>query len=232
MKNNLLSLVLLFLGLASGLAQEIVLEMNPAIDTLEPKSGPNRKHYVHPLISFGFCADAGEKGATVNQPRVDQFSLGVRYKRRVAEHFALGWELLYNVNDFSLKQKSGKTLPDTLLYTKQRMIFYNAQGGLYMRFNFGRRGNTIGNYIDLAAYGDAVFAHTLYSKYSLPDNSVIRARRNKLDYFQRFNYGAQLRLGYKHMLLYGQYRISDLFYPSLNMAELPRITVGVQFILR
>ena len=168
-------------------AQEEILEMNPAVDTVESVKGPNRKHFVHPFMSFGMCVDAGETGAQVKQPRIDQFSFGVRYKRRIAEHFAWGWDLAYNVNDYSLKQNLIKTTPDSFLYDRQRMLFYNAQAGLYMRINYGKRGNTLGKYIDLAGYGDAVIAHTLYTKYHLMDNSVVRSRRTGLGYFQRLN---------------------------------------------
>ena len=215
-----------------GFAQEEILEMNPAVDTIEPVKGPNRKHFVHPFMSFGLCIDAGETGAQVKQPRVDQFSLGIRYKRRVAEHFAWGWDLAYNVNDFSLKQNLIKTTPDTFLYDRQRMIFYNAQVGLYVRINYGKRGNTLGKYIDLAGYGDAVIAHTLYTKYHLLDNSVVRSRRSGLGYFQRLNYGAQVRFGFNKIIVYGQYRLSDMFYKTENFAELPRIIAGIQFSLR
>ena len=223
------SLLILSMGV---FAQEEILEMNPAVDTIEPVQGPNRKHFVHPFMSFGLCIDAGETGAQVKQPRVDQFSLGIRYKRRVAEHFAWGWDLAYNVNDFSLKQNLIKTTPDTFLYDRQRMIFYNAQVGLYVRINYGKRGNTLGKYIDFAGYGDAVFAHTLFTKYHLLDNSVVRSRRSGLGYFQRLNYGAQVRIGFKKIIIYGQYRLSDMFYKPENFAELPRIIAGIQFSLR
>ena len=218
----------------SVFAQEEILEMKPAVDTIEPVKGPNRKHFVHPFMSFGMCVDAGETGAQVKQPRVDQFSFGIRYKRRIAEHFAWGWDLAYNVNDFSLKQNLIKTTPDTILYDRQRMIFNNAQAGLYMRINYGKRGNTLGKYIDLAGYVDAVFAHTLFTKKHSNDkyNSIERTRRSGLGYFQRLNYGVQVRFGFKKVIIYGQYRLSDMFYKPENFAELPRIIAGIQFSLR
>jgi hypothetical protein len=222
----------LFVLSMSVFAQEEILEMNPAVDTIEPVKGPNRKHFVHPFMSFGLCIDAGETGAQVRQPRLDQFGFGFRYKRRLAEHFAWGWDLAYNVNDFALKQDLIKTTPDSFIYDSQRMLFYNAQGGVYIRLNFGKRGNTLGKYLDLAGYGDAVFAHTLYTKYHLLDNSIVRSRRSGLGYFQRLNYGAQVRFGFKKVIFYGQYRLSDMFYKPEKFAELPRIIAGIQFSLR
>lgn len=232
MKKITILLSSLFFIAFSGFSQDKILEMNPAVDTIEPVKGPNLKHFVHPFMSFGMCVDAGETGAQVRQPRFDQFSFGYRYKRRVVEHFAWGWDLAYNVNDFKLKQNLVKTTPDSFLYDSQRMIFHNVQGGLYVRLNMGLRGNTLGKYIDLATYGDAVFAHTLYTKYHLLDNSVVRSRRSGLGYFQRLNYGAQVRFGYNQLILYCQYRLSDMFYKPENFAELPRILAGIQFSLQ
>ncbi len=232
MNKTLNTIVFILCNLNILIAQEIVLKMNPAVDTSEAKSGPNLKNYWHPFMSFGMCIDPGSAGATVKQPHLDQFSFGYRYKNRLAEHIAVGLDISYNVNDFSLKQNASKTLPDTVQYKKQRMIFYNAQVGAYVRINFGKRGNTLGNYLDLGAYGEYVMSHVQYTKYSLPDGSIVRARRTQLDYFQHFNYGLLARIGFKKLVIYGQYRLSDMFYPSLKMAELPRIQAGIQFVLR
>ncbi|MEI6407772.1 MAG: hypothetical protein WCR52_00180 [Bacteroidota bacterium] len=232
MKKLFYSITLLIGSLNQLSAQDVVFKMDPAVDTTEDKSGPNLKNYWHPYISFGMCIDPGSAGATVKQPHLDQFSFGFRYKNRLAEHLAVGLDISYNVNDYSLKQNASKTLPDTVQYKKQGMIFYNAQVGAYIRFNFGKRGNTLGNYLDLGAYGDYVVSHVQFTKFNLPDGSIVRARRTQLDYYQKINYGLLARIGFKKLVIYGQYRLSDMFYPSLKMAELPRIQAGIQFILR
>lgn len=231
MKKIFLALIAFALANSASVAQEIVLSMDPAVDTTEETKGPNLKNYSHMFMGFGLCVDPGEVGGKNVIPHLNQFNYGFRYKRRLAEHFALGWELGYSLNDFLLKQDSNKTTPDSLNYSRQRLIFHNAQAGVYMRFNFGRRGNTLGNYLDLGGYGDVVFSHVQFQKYKLADGAVVRARITQLDYFQRLNYGVQARIGMKKIMLYGQYRLSDIFYPSKQMAEMPRITAGIQFVL-
>jgi hypothetical protein len=213
-------------------AQEYVVTEDNAIDSTIEKRGPNRKHYRHSYMNFGFSLDAGEAGAKVQRPRLDQFVFGVRYKRRIAEHFAIGYDINYTVNDYRLVQEEGKLLPDTLQNKRERMIFNIFEGGLYMRLNVGKRGNQLGKYIDLGAYGSATVAHTHFTVNKLSDGTTVRARRNGLDYFQRFNYGLNARLGINKLVLFGKYRLSDLFYADKNLPELPRIMAGLEFVLR
>lgn len=225
-------IVLLFLASFSATGQEILFEKDPAIDTTIEKKGPNRKNFTHPFISFGFAIDAGEKGATVVQPNLDQFAIGFRYKRRLNKTFSVGFEFSYTNYAFSIKQNNQKTTPDSTINQRQRLYFYDIQLGAYFRINFGKRGNILGNYFDIAPYSEAVVAFTEFSKYKLPDGSVVRARRSGIDYFQRFNYGIQARIGLKKLIFFGQYRISNAFYGDKNLAEIPRITAGIQFVLK
>lgn len=212
-------------------AQQVMLSEDVAIDSTIAKRGPNRKHYTHTFMSFGLAADAGSAGAKVVQPRVDYFNFGIRYKRRLAEHFAFGFDIAYGVEDYRLKQEAGKKLPDTLLNSRERMIFNNFTTGLYMRFNFGKRGNQLGKYLDLGGYGNVVFGHTHFLKNKLADGSTVRARITGLNYYQLLNYGLSARIGLKKLVLFGQYRVSNMFYGDKNLPELPRILAGVQFVL-
>lgn len=212
-------------------AQTEMLSEEIAIDSSIAKRGPNRKHHTHSYMSFGAAIDAGSAGTKVVQPRVDFFNVGVRYKRRLAEHFAVGFDVAYGIEDYRLKQEAGKKTPDTLLNNRERLIFNSFAGGLYMRFNFGRRGNQLGKYVDLGGYGNIVFAHTHFIKNKLADGSVIRSRISRKDYYQLFNYGLTARVGINKFVLFGQYRLSNMFYGDKNLPELPRILAGVQFVL-
>ena len=228
----LLSMAGLCLLLNATPAQDVILEKDPAIDSLIPKRGPNRKHFVHPYMSFGFTADPGEAGARSRQGTFGHYQFGVRYKRRLSQTFALGYEFAYDVNDLSQRQEAGKLAPDTVQYTRERLIFYNGLFSPYLRINFGKRGNQLGKYIDLAAYGTYTFAHVLFQKSDLPDGRVVRSRTSGLTYFQRFNYGATVRIGINKLVIYGQYRLSNLFYANWNFPEPARLQVGIQFVMR
>ena len=232
MKNKCLTLLLSFLCFNGLWAQDFVVSEDAAIDSTIETRGPNRKHYRHSYMNFGFSIDAGEVGARVQQPRLDQFVFGVRYKYRLAEHLALGYDINYTVNDYRLKQESGKLLPDTIQNKRERMIFNIFEGGVYLRINVGKRGNQLGNYFDLGAYGSATVAHTHFTQNKLSDGSTVRTRRNGLDYFQRLNYGLNARMGAKKLVVFGKYRLSDMFFGDKNLPELPRIMAGIEFILK
>jgi hypothetical protein len=225
------SLVLWALLPFSLQAQQVMLSEDVAIDSTISKRGPNRKHYTHSFMSLGSAVDPGSAGAKVVQPKLDYFSFGIRYKRRLAEHFAVGFDMAYGVEDYRLKQEAGKKLPDTLLNSRERMIFNNFTTGLYMRFNFGKRGNQLGKYLDLGGYGNIVFGHTHFLKNKQADGSTIRSRITGLNYYQLLNYGLSARVGFNKFILFGQYRVSNMFYGDKNLPELPRILAGLQFVL-
>jgi len=231
MKNFLVTLLLAFF-VQGAKAQEYVVSEDVAIDSIIEKRGPNRKHYRHSYMNFGSCIDAGENGAQVKQPRIDHFTFGVRYKRRLAEHFALGYDINYTINDYALKQQIGKKIPSDLLNKRERMIFNIFEGALFARINIGRRGNQLGKFIDLGGYGSVTVAHTHFTLNTLDDGSNVRTRTNGLKYFQRFNYGVNARLGMNKLAIFGQYRMSDMFYSNWDFAELPRILAGIEFNLR
>jgi hypothetical protein len=225
-----LSILILLFNFFPVISQEIILDVETAVDTIEPRRGPNYKHYAHAFMGFGALTQTGSPGGLIT-PGLDQFHIGTRYKLKLNETFSTGWEWAYTSSSFKMKQTGSKITPDSFLYDKQRMIFYNGRIGGYVRINFGRRGNTLGKYLDLAAYGEYVFAHTLYTKITLADASVLRIRQSKLDYFQRFNYGVEARIGFGKVILYGNYRLSDMFYKPYGFVELPRLAAGIQFVL-
>ncbi|MEX1190233.1 MAG: outer membrane beta-barrel protein [Bacteroidia bacterium] len=230
MKRVFIVLMLCGVSMFSLNAQRVIIEESNVSDTLAPKSGPNYKHYLHPFISLGSNVLPGENGA-LTKPGLDDFSFGFRYKLRIAEPLAVGFDLAYNNTVFRMKQTGSKNTPDTLLYDAQRMEFHSARLGAYIRINYGRRGNSLGKYVDLGAYSEYNFAHTLFTKSTLTDGSVIRINRSKLDYYQPITYGLQARIGFNKIILYGNYRLSPIFFAPYNFTELSPLIVGIQFVL-
>jgi len=215
-------------------AQEVAFEKEPAIDSLIPRSGPNYAHYLHTYLGLGMAIDGGEKGAQVIQPHFfDEWHFGIRYKRKLNNVFALGTAMEYNNTQFTMRQNAQKVLPDTLHYKKQRMVFHKARLELFFRINYDkRRGNSLGNYLDLGAFGDFTFAHVQYNKFKNPDNTLTKAKTSGFTYFNRLGYGLRFRAGFNLWSVYAQYRLSDQFYPSRNLPELPRFTAGLEWTMK
>ena len=231
MKFLLPAICLALLVKMPAIGQEIIINESNINDTLVKKVGPNYKHFTHPFMSFGMNAMLGESGAEL-KPGLDYFDFGVRYKYRIAEPLAVGFDLAYSSTTFRLKQTGSKNTPDTSLYDAQRMHFHSARLGVYFRINYGKRGNSLGKYVDLGAYGEYLFAHTLFTKITLADGSVARINRSKLKYYQPINYGLQARIGFNKLVLFANYRLSNAFFAPYNFTELPPLIAGVQFVLK
>jgi hypothetical protein len=108
------------------------------------------------------------------------------------------------------------------------MIFHQVRGLYFIRFNYDRRGNRIGRYFDLGVYGDLNVSHQVFTRFKNPDQSVTRSYTSRLKYYNRIGYGVQFRAGFNRVAFYAQYRLSDFFYPSKNLPELPRIMAGIE----
>ena len=56
----------------------------------------------------------------------------------------------------------------------------------------------------------------------MTDQNFMRPQMNKLAW------GVRLRVGWEHISIYGQYRISNLWKKDVFSTDLPKIEVGVQ----
>jgi hypothetical protein len=228
-------------------AQEVKLAQDVGSDTLKSKFGPNLKHYVHAYVGYGLVAGPSEaKGSQVKYPSSHEWVFGVRYKYKIGEVYGLGLDLALTPQVFALKQQEGKLLPNTVHHDSEKLKFTNIGLGFYNRFNFDKRGNYMGTFLDLGVYGNwmAHSAHVFQDPDSYPLSGVknIKVQENDLKYLANFNYGALVRLGFNNYVFYGTYRISDLFDSGygvfdlngknvFDFPELPRYTIGFQFSL-
>lgn len=218
---------LLLIGL-TGNAQMVLLEEEGKFDTISPSSGPNRSNFSQFYISYGIPIADVHTGAEIYTGRSFDFDFGYRYKRKIGNVYALGFEIFYKVQDFNMKQDSGKIVPDTILHDKERLRFNNLGVGIYNRFNFGKRGDVVGNFLDIGAYGSWTYRLAHITKDELPNGNKVRTHTRGLDYYEPLNYGLVVRLGFNRFVFYGTYRLSDLFKPKHNYPELPFISAGIQ----
>lgn len=214
---------------------------NPVIDESvpqkieDPKKGPNQKSFLHGFMGYGLILGGGEgSGGTINYGRSGGWHFGLRKKRKLSNFYSIGYELFYAVNTFSLKQDSTKTFPNSSLHTKEHLRTNELGFSLYNRFNFGKRGNRIGNFLDIGAFGTWVAgaSHTFLNKYAIANSanaSNTTVTNRGLIYISDFNYGAQARLGFNRIVFFGNYRLSQLFNGKIaSYTELPRLITGIQ----
>ncbi len=231
-KKITLCFALFLFGFQVVTAQKILLE-DSIKDFSTEKYGPNLKKFRHLYYSMEFFADQPSSNAPIKYGLSHTILIGIRYKRKLSEFFAIGYDISYQYLGFNLKQKEGKKIPNAITHEKEKMLFNNGSFELYNRFNFGKRGNLVGNFIDLGAYADASFSITHYTRDTLGTsdptmgNKIIEVTRKKLDYTNWYHYGVRARLGFGRYVIAASYRISDLMKSRIG-AELPRLSVGLQ----
>jgi len=213
-------------------AQRYILRMDEAVDSSESNVGKNARHYNHSFIGYGFIFGPADQGAASMPFSTRAFVYGSRYKRKLSNIFAFGFDFFYKFQAYRMVQDSLKTVPNALLNDVERMLFHSGVISPYFRINFNKkRGNKLGKYLDLGAYGEFIVAHVLFQKNTLSNGVTTRSRSTNYKYFNRINYGANFRIGGDRLALFGSYRLSDIFYPSLDMPEFSRITLGLQLII-
>ena len=217
-----------------GNAQEVLLHEEVTADTITPTFGPNYRNFLHSFMGYGATFGGTEgPGTAIRYGNSGNFLFGLRYKYRVSNFFSWGTDAYYSGLFYAIKQDSSKVFPDTLINDKERLTFHNLSIAPYLRFNLEKkRGNRVGNFIDIGAYGEWTFRLSQFTRNKLPDGRVVRATATGLDYYHALNYGAMARLGFNRWIFFASWRFSDLFKTSKTHPflppELPRLTVGVQ----
>ena len=158
-------LTIIFWGIGlSGFAQKILLEQDVNADSIRPVKGPNLKHYSHYYLGYGLVASPGSAGSEIRYGMSSDITLGYRYKRKLSQFYSIGMDISYHLTTYRLKQNSTKRLPNDSLHDKEQLIFHNVGFGIYNRFNYGKRGNYIGNFIDIGARLDLPFSVIHFTK--------------------------------------------------------------------
>lgn len=210
-------------------AQQVLLNHNVLADTVVPHFGQNMRNFVHLFGGLGMMAGATSKaGADMVYVISPDVEVGIRYKLKVARHYALGCDLSYNLYSYKIKQNDQKILPDTFHHKAERFLFSNITLGVFNRFNLGRTGDYIGKYIDLGGYADWVHYADHYTRDKLNNGNTVRTHTSNLDYINNFQYGLYGHFGITRYVFTVKYRLSDLFRSSENYPELPRWTFGIQ----
>ena len=101
----------------------------------------------------------------------------------------------------------------------------------YQRINIGKRGNALGNYLDIGVQGQWNMSDVeeyMVINETNPYFGKTRIMNRKLTFTEPLSYGLSARIGLNKFAIHGYYRLSDYFKPEFAIPELPRLSVGVQ----
>jgi hypothetical protein len=201
--------------------------------------GANKRHYAHAYFNTGFMLSSSDgSGGDIIYGKSHSITTGIRYKLKFTEVFAIGADLNYTYHVWHLKQTDNKQIPNNVLYDKEKLLNNNLGADAFMRFNIGKRTNSVGNFIDLGAYGEWNYsnARKYYIYVDMQGDPrafdyYITSQRN-LAFLEKINYGLTARVGYGRYVLFGKYRITDMFTPEFKVAisstEFPKLIVGLE----
>lgn len=226
LKTLFISCILFPMLTAQG--QEVLLHRNVSNDMATPKRGPNRTHFNHLYMNFGFITGAPENSnASIVNGSSNAFQLGYRYKLKLNNYFSTGCELSYSATSYRIAQKEGKLVPDAILHKKESLNLQSFVLGIYQRTNFGRRGDHMGNYLDLGAFGGWNVGLKHQYKDEI-DGVRINTEKRGMKYWEPFSYGVMARVGFTRWSVTGSYRLSNMFKSQSGIPELPRVQVGLE----
>lgn len=223
------TIILISLLSVNAFSQEILLKQNVKADSVRPTRGPNLKNYLHGYLGAGFPLYTNE-GYSYTKPILSSsFDFGIRYKRKITNFLAVGADLGIIASSYKIKQEEGKKVPDIILNKKEKFQINMLVGSAFIRTNVGRRGNYIGNYLDLGGFGgwNMIKKHVTVNQ-NLAEERV-KVVKTRLKYIDDFSYGLSARLGSNRYAITASYRLSDIFKTSSSMAELPHLNLGFEY---
>ena len=240
MKKILLFIFIISISFSFTNAQTIVLE-ETVNDTKPSTWGKNYRHWGHFYGNYGTIIPENNQ---VIAGLSNSFGLGYRYKLKLCKHYALGADLNMSFVNYRLKEnvlaipESFFVFPDSYTHKlRYKLLSFE----FYQRINIGRRGNHIGNYLDLGGYGSVLFS----SKYIVKFKSDYWFYSNgktiyyNLSDFNPLNYGLSARVGINRWVIFAKYRLSNVWNETedniysnsmikYEMLKLPRLLVGIE----
>jgi len=224
----------LLLSLDSS-AQRVIIEQDVNADTAVPTVGKNRKNFWGSFVDVGMAIgeSTGDSAPSTLIGRSWSFKYGMYYKRKISNWYSILGQLAYkraayhyNVDELPLDQEQLKS---------SKLVMNNVTGEFSNRFNFGKRGDHIGYYVEIGASADFNFMNKekwIYTNQSDQDGAYFETTKltyHNLDYIEALAYNAHLRVGFNKLVIFGDYRLSDRFKATdrVNYQVTP-LTVGLR----
>jgi hypothetical protein len=201
------------------------------------KFGPNRLFYLCPYGGLGTMPMPQVYGAQTNWWSTS-LTYGIRSKLKLFYWNALVLDVAYRYDRYSIRQNTPKLSPLIAAnHVRERISLHNFSVAFCDRINFRRRGNVMGNWLDLGVYADHVFrSANVFVDRHYDSNSAsgfsykVKTRIVGLPYIDKLNYGFAIRVGGDYYCFYAQYRVNSLFtVETPNNRDLPKLMLGVTF---
>ena len=210
-------------------AQQVLLQTDVARDTVPARTGPNRRYFGHLYGSYALAIGGSELGTA---PGFSSFELqlGGRLKRRLGPCLAVSADLRYAYLRYTLADDVRRPAPFDATHDREALSYHQLQGEVSVRLNPGRRrGNVVGRYVDVLAYGGPALA-TTYTTDDPAASGRLEVVAHQPDYLARWLGGVGVRVGSNSVALVSRYRLSDALRATsaAPLPEPPRWVLGLE----
>jgi len=217
----------LLLSASAARAQQVLLQTDVAEDTIPSRTGPNRRYFGHLYAGYALAAGPSALGVKYGFS-ASEVQLGGRLKRRLGYFLALNTDLRYAYLRYGLDPGASRSDPFGPGFDSQYLSYHQVQGEASLRLSpTRRRGNTVGRYLDLLAYGGWAFATTYATNRPGPSGGRLEEVAHQPDYLARWLGGVGARVGSNSVALVGRYRLSEALRGA-GLPEPPRWQLGIE----
>ncbi len=215
-------------------------------DTLKVKKerkqvefGPKNTHYYYAFLNFMFptIPDNGND-AEIFYGKSHSVSYGIRYRIKLSSFFAIGTGLNYTYYVWHFKQTDNKKIPTSNIYDKEKLKINALEADVFFRIKISNnKKSPVGNFVDIGIHEDYGFSTKRQFKnyLNIPGTegfATYTGENSDLNYLNKFNFGAELRIGFGSVVLFGKYRLSDMFTKDfkkfVSPTELQRLSIGFE----
>ncbi len=223
-------LLLSLIGLQVN-AQEVIFE-EEVKENRYSNFGQNMQHFLHPFVDVAFIASfENAVNAEFLIGSSGKLGAGLRYKYKLINWLAAGTDVevsSYNVY-FAIPQNEENT--QNIPYNNEKQCtFQSVELNPYIRFNFGKRGNIIGKFIDIGAINSFNINNRLIEKFKTSGTDQV-VNRMKIETpksaIDKFALSPFIRFGMNRNSLFIAYRITNLQLADV-VAQVPEFTFGLQ----
>ncbi len=228
---QLLVVIALLSGGIRAQAQQVLVQANVTDDTTKTIFGANRNYFGHLYAGYGLVAGPAGTGAGLHYGLGSaELRLGGRLKFRFTQALALNLDLGYAYQRYQLAQNGQKTVPSPDLHRRESLGQHQLFSEASLRLNAGRRGNTIGHYLDLLAGGGwSVGTSHVTQDDPGPGIGSVETTERGLPYLRRWTGSVGARLGADRYALVGRRRLTSVFGSEYaDWPELPRWILGFE----
>jgi len=226
--NILIALCLIFSNIYSY-SQTNIFNMKVDLEPEKPKFGINHAYFNHFYLGLHFNTNLNNNNAENYSLRSPKFYLGWKNIVKINNFLAINADIEIANNRLCVKQDNNKTIPDTLIWDKQRLIQQQLSSSFHFRINFNkRRGSYMGHYIDLGFRGTWNFTNSHFTKSKYNDDTIAKLWRRNPAFFETFNYGPSIKLGIKRYVFSAHYNLLGTIDNNYFTNDFTTLSLGIE----